>query len=91
MGDVIDIDSNKPHRSGMCRCLHCLYHYAGVICEEGRPLDMECPRCHEMKSRFADEIEPWDMLDAVADAVDRLQIKLDIFDRVQVYCCRYEL
>lgn len=44
MGEVVDINKNKPHLSGTVRCLSCKYEWQGV-CLIGIVSGIECPRC----------------------------------------------
>lgn len=47
MGDVIDLDAQRPHAQGPARCLQCGHTWHAVVPEAaGRlPTRMDCPAC----------------------------------------------
>jgi len=50
MGEVIELDSRRPHRCGQARCLHCGHEWTAVV-----PVGVahfECPSCSMMKGVY---------------------------------------
>lgn len=45
MGNVIDIDANKPHLTGELMCMSCLYRYIGTWREDIWLKELYCPNC----------------------------------------------
>ena len=49
-GEVVDLDSQRPHVSGEARCLHCAREWMAVAPHAHEYL--ECPACHLMRGVF---------------------------------------
>ena len=47
---VVELDSMRPHITGLCICVGCSYRYVVVLPADAKRFDLECPRCREMKS-----------------------------------------
>lgn len=47
MGDVVDIDSMKPHLSGPAICTECGHEWQAVMVKERDAELMECPSCRK--------------------------------------------
>jgi hypothetical protein len=50
MGEIIDIDAQKPHTEGPARCLLC-GHTWRAVCPSG-VIFFECPQCETMHGTF---------------------------------------
>lgn len=62
MGDVVDINENKPHITGSVRCIECHYEWVAVVAEadwQKFPW-LECPKCKLEKGRFHGHFLPDD-------------------------------
>lgn len=47
MSNVVNLDEQRPHYSGMCSCLNCKHEWVGVVPMTATVL--ECPSCHAMR------------------------------------------
>jgi len=56
MGDVIDINANKPHLAGKAICLQCKHEWAQVA--PHGTLGFECPECACAKGVFQGLVTP---------------------------------
>jgi len=45
MGDVVDLDSQRPHLQGQARCGGCQHKWQAVV-PVGTVTHLECPACH---------------------------------------------
>lgn len=49
MGEVVELDKQRPHIVAQVICVGCSYSAVGVSPQDGKRYDLECPRCKEMK------------------------------------------
>ena len=55
MGDVVELDAQRPHLEGKARCLACQHAWVAVA-----PLGviwLECPSCSLERGRFVAQVE----------------------------------
>lgn len=50
MGDLISLNSKKPHLSGRALCLSCKHEWEAVA--PAGTKELECPNCHTEHGRF---------------------------------------
>lgn len=51
MGDVVDFEEKKPvWASTYNACIHCAFHYVGVVHKDTINQFLECPKCGELRS-----------------------------------------
>lgn len=48
-GEVVEIDSMRPHKTSEVICVRCYQRWIAVRPEDARLADLECPACHRQK------------------------------------------
>jgi hypothetical protein len=59
MGNVVDINTNKPHMQGPVKCLSCKHTWQGVSLL-GMYDSLECPECGLHKGEYTHNVCPPD-------------------------------
>lgn len=60
MGDVVDLDSRRPHQVGIAVCSHCGQKQVSVTLLRGGARPFQCGRCHDMTSDYVEWVEDKD-------------------------------
>ena len=61
MGEIVDINQNKPHMSGPAKCLNCGHKWQAVILKDGYEGGFECSECGQLKGEFVGTFVPKEM------------------------------
>lgn len=63
MGNIVDLQTRRPHNTGPARCLACLHEWVAVA--EIGSWSFECPECGLSKGQFVATCVPEEYLECV--------------------------